>query len=341
MKQRVQIAINGRYLGRRVTGVERYAREVVSRLGGEVRLVKPRRPASGLRGHMWEQAVLPRSVQKGELLWSPANSGPMSLSGQVVTIHDASVLEHPEWFSADYALWYRVMLPALARRARHVLTVSEHSRKAIMRKLRVPAHNITAVPNGVDPFLFRPQERGGVLKKYGLSDRYVLYVGSIDPRKNLGRLLQAWDRAAPHAATELVIAGDHGRAFRSERLTRGTRGVRFLGYVPEEDLPGLYAGAHLFVMPSLYEGFGLTVLEAMACGTPVLASSGGALPEVTNGAAYLCDPTSVEDMAEALCRLLEDAQLRAELRECGLQRAHELNWERSARKIHEVLVANG
>lgn len=336
----MKIVINGRFQGRRLTGVDRYAEEIVSRLGDEARLLVPRRSAGGVRGQAWEQLVLPLKVRADEVLWSPANSGPINMKNHVVTIHDVSVLQHPEWFSPAFALWYRMMLPAVAASARHVLTVSEHSRAAIMRTLGVRAEKITAVPNGVNARMFGPRDGSRIRRKYRLPDRYVLFVGSIDPRKNLGRLLEAWDKTCHGGNTQLIIAGERGRAFRDAGLKGRARDVRFLGYIPDEDLPGLYSGARAFVMPSLLEGFGLTVLEAMACGTPVLASTGGALPEVTGGAALLFDPTSVEAMAAAMSALLEDECIRADLRDKGLERARDLSWDRSAQRVREVLIRN-
>lgn len=340
MQKPVKIAVNGRFVGRRLTGVDRYATEIVKCLGDEARLLTPRRSAGGVRGQVWEQLRLPRELEADEVLWSPANTGPLSVAKQVVTIHDVSPLQHPEWFSADFALWYRIMLPRLVSKARHVLTVSEHSRNSIRTMIRVPAEKITVVQNGVNSVMFRPQDGSRVREKYRLAHGYVLYVGSIDPRKNLGRLISAWSRISHHDDVELVIAGERGRAFRSAGLNKRAGNVRFLGYVPDSDLPELYAGAELFVMPSLFEGFGLTVLEAMACGTPVAASNGGALPEVSAGAALLFDPDSVEAMAEAICTLLNDDCLRADLVERGLRRARDLPWEKSAQQIREVLSQN-
>lgn len=334
------IAVNGRFGGRRATGVERYAAELTGCLDGRLRVVRPRRSLQGARGHLWEQAILPSLLQHDELLWSPANSGPIRVQRQVITIHDVSVIEHPKWFSGGFALWYRLMLPKLAWSARHVLTVSEHSRQSIMRLFGLPADRVTAVPNGVNHEMFRPSDPEPVRRKYGLTDRYVLFVGSIDPRKNLKRLIQAW-RGIPEARkAELVVVGARSGIFRQPDLSGLQQGVRMLGYVPDQDLPALYSGALIFVMPSLYEGFGLTVLEAMACGAPVLSSTGGALPEVADGAAVLVDPRSEPEMAAEIRCLLKDECRRQELRAKGLARAAEFTWERSAGQIGALLEAH-
>ncbi|HTP00508.1 MAG TPA: glycosyltransferase family 1 protein [Anaerolineales bacterium] len=335
-----EIVMNGRFEGRRLTGVERYASEVLRCLRPAVGVVKPARPMSGLRGHAWEQFVLPRRIANDDLLWSPANTGPLSVSRQIVTIHDLSVLDHPEWFASSFRLWYLFLLPRLARNARLVLTVSEHSRRSIKRKFGLPDEKVLAIPNGVNLQQFHPTDTTAARAHYGLSKPYALFVGSLDPRKNLDRLLQAWVRLPEFKDVELVIAGSRGRIFKPVQMPGYTRRIRFLGYVPDEDLPGLYSGALFFIMPSLFEGFGLTVLEAMACGAPVITSYASALPEAAGNAAIQVDPTSVEGMAEAMRTLIVDEDLRRGLRQKGLDRASRFSWERSARQIAEVLASH-
>ncbi len=335
-----EIVVNGRFEGRRFTGVERYASEVLRSLGGGIKTIKPGKPAAGLRGHAWEQFVLPRRLGENQVLWSPANTGPLTVSNQAVTIHDLSVLDHPEWFAPSFRLWYLVLLPRLAHTARVVLTVSEHSRRSIIRKFGLPEDKVVAIPNGVNLQRFHPSDPAPVRARYELSRPYILFVGSLDPRKNLERLLQAWVRLPEFKEVELVIAGSRGRIFRPVSMYSYTRRTRFLGYVPDEDLPGLYSGAAFFIMPSLFEGFGLTVLEAMACGAPVITSYAGGLPEAAGDAAIQVDPTSVEGMAEAMRILLMDESMRSKLRQKGLDRACRFSWDRSARQIWEVLASN-
>ncbi len=331
------IAVNGRFEGRRISGVDRYASEVSAHLGQRVRIVAPPLALGGFAGHMWEQMVLPLLVHSNEVLWSPTNSGPVILSRQVVTIHDLSVLEHPEWFSPAYRSWYRKLLPCLARRARQVLTVSEHSRGAIIRVLGLGGDKVTCIPNGVNLSMFKPCSSESIRRKYRLTKRYVLFVGAIDPRKNLSRLMRAWEALSEFPELELVIAGCRTPVFGPVYFDHCIRGVRWLGYVPDADLPALYAGAEFFIMPSLSEGFGLTVLEAMACGTPVISSSAGALSDVTGEAAVHVDPQSVDQITQAMRTLLTDETLRSKLRDEGLERARRYSWERSAEQVWEVL----
>jgi glycosyltransferase involved in cell wall biosynthesis len=254
-----------------------------------------------------------------------------------VTIHDLSVLDHPEWFSARFAAWYRFLLPRLARRVLHILTDSAHSKSRIVELLSVPQDKVSVVPLGVGP-MFRPSQELGV-RFGGLPPDYVVVVGSLEPRKNLARVFEAWQQIrAAHPDVELLVLGGGGSVFRGRGFAEVPEGIRLAGYVPDEDLPRLYGGAIGLVYASLYEGFGLPVLEAMACGTPVVCSSTTSLPEVAGDAALLVDPCDVADIAQGMDRLLRDKALRAKLRSEGLARARQYNWDLTAERTWEILV---
>ncbi len=331
------VFVNARYEGRPTTGVERYAGEVVARLGAKVTLLRPARARRGAAGHAWEQLVLPRRLPADGLLWSPANSGPLRVASQVVTIHDASPLDHPEWFAPLYARWYGWLIPRLAQRVRRVITGSQFARNRLLAHCRIPPSRLTVIPPGVDRSRFAPQPATAVAairQSYDLPPIYLLFVGSLEPRKNLARLLEAWQRTSaelPDAA--LVLAGAPGRVFKGAGLPGVAPGVRRLGRVPETHLPALYSGATAFVIASLYEGFGLTALEAMACGTPVLASTAGALPEVVGDAALLFDPLDTSAIAASLSRALKDADLRRRAAPASLAQAATFSWDRTAQDI--------
>lgn len=340
--QQIAVAVNGRFGARPVTGVERYAQEITRRLPQSVRVIAPAIRIRGAAGHAWEQLRLPRLLRPHEVLWSPANSGPLRAARHVVTIHDVSVLEHPEWFSRRFGWWHRTLLPPLVRRARAVITVSAFSKARLVDCLGVPEERIVAIPNGVDA-TFQPidaAERLPVLRRYRLHRPYILTVGSLEPRKNLVRLCEAWRRIAPgHPGIDLVIAGRAGPSFRHIRaIDRAGSRIRLLGAISDADLPSLYSGALVFAWPSLYEGFGLPVLEAMACGVPVVTSAGSALPEVAGEAGLLVDPTCVDAIAGALDHLIRDPSARARHRELGLARARRFTWERAAAKTWQVLA---
>jgi glycosyltransferase involved in cell wall biosynthesis len=250
----------------------------------------------------------------------------------VLSLHDLSPLEHPEWFKPAFALWYRIFVPLLLRRVRLVVTPSQFVRMKLSSRFGLPARQVTVVPGGVDSRTFHP----GATTRLDLPDCYALFVGSLQPRKNLASLLEAWELAKdalPNA--RLLIAGTGGSAFRPFPLTAADQ-VSFLGPVPDADLPGLYANATLFILPSLDEGFGLPVLEAMACGTPVVTSNAGALPEVLGDSGLFFDPLNVAEIAGTLQRVFRDGALRESLSENGLKRARGFSWDTSAKMLWKV-----
>jgi glycosyltransferase involved in cell wall biosynthesis len=290
----------------------------------------------GLIGHLWEQTILPRRILRDQLLWSPANTGPLLVTNQVLSIHDVTPLEHPEWFRPAFAAWYRLFWPVLIRRIHKILVPSEHVRQRLVAHFSVK--RLAVIPEGVDVDVFHPDARRPCME---LPQQYVLFLGSIEPRKNLRALLQAWDQVkGDFRDIWLVIAGDAGRVFKPVELQRNMDRVRLLGYVPETDLPGLYAHAVLFVLPSLEEGFGLPILEAMASGVPVLASDGGALPETTGEAGLIFPLSDPRRLTDSLRTCLSDAGLRATMKEAGLARARMFTWRRTAQRVWEELHAS-
>jgi len=333
-----QVVVNGRFLTRRVTGVERHGREILRCIGDRYRVEKPARAWNGVKGHAWEQFVLPRKLNPGSILWSPANTGPLIIRDQALTIHDLSPLEHPEWFRKSFAVWYRLFLPILVKRVRKVFAPSEYVKRKIMKRFEMD--NVIVTPNGVDRSVFHPDAKQST---HSLPERYILFVGSIEPRKNLGALLQAWHEIKDDfRETWLIIAGTSGPVFRPVKLSHEMEHVRFLGYVEEQTLPGLYADATLFVLPSFEEGFGLPALEAMACGTPVIVSDRGALPETVADAGLIfelrCHPEQREGSLSASMRqCLSDETLRVSLKEKGLARANFFSWQKTAELVWNTL----
>ncbi len=253
----------------------------------------------------------------------------------VLTVHDLIYILYPEYHLPMNYHFLRLMMPRFARRADAIIAISECTRRDLVRLWHIPEEKIRVIYEGIDA-RFRPvadpPALDGVRRRYGLPDRFALYVGTIEPRKNLPALFEAW--AKLHAPLPLVIAGKRGwlyqETFARVEALGVTDRVHFTGYVADEDLPALYSAADLFVFPSLYEGFGLPVLEAMACGTPVVTSTGGALPEVAGDAALLADPQDVDALADALQRLLASKPLRDEYRDRGFARARMFSWSRTA-----------
>jgi glycosyltransferase involved in cell wall biosynthesis len=331
------VAIDARAAARpELGGVERWARELAARLPalrpGGYEVIAPPARLVHRAGHAWEQAVLPARAARARALLCPANLAPLAFPRSVVVVHDAAVLRHPGWYSRAYATWQRVLLPALARRALRLVTVSEFSRGELVELLGVDAERFAVVPGGVDERFTPDADPAAARRALGLERPYVLAVASQTARKNLAALGPA-ARALAGEGVDVVVAGGHRPQFAREA---GLRGLRLLGHVDDAVLPGLYAGATAFALPSRYEGFGLPVLEAMACGVPVVAAAAGALPETAGGAALLAEPDG-EAFAAALAGLLRDGDERERLRAAGLRRAAGFSWDRTARAIDALL----
>ncbi len=278
--------------------------------------------------------MLPLRAARSGLLLCPANLAPLAFPRTVVVIHDAAALRHPEWYSPAYAAWQRRVLPALARRALHVVTVSEFSRRELADLLALPPEGVSVVAGGVDPAFTPAADAGRARAALGLTRPYVLCVASQTARKNLRALVPAAQQLRADGV-EVVVAGGHRPQFAREA---GLEALRHLGAVPDALLPGLYAGAEAFALPSLYEGFGLPVLEAMACGTPVIAADATALPDTAGGAARLAPPEG-EAFADAIRAVLGSQAAQARLRAGGLARVAPFTWDRTARELDAVLSA--
>ena len=260
------------------------------------------------------------------------------------TVHDMTCWLLPELHQADNVAAEKRFAEMIWKRAAGLIAVSENTRRDAVRVLGFDPEAITVIHPGVaEPFFeASPETCAAARRKYALPKPYVLYVGTIEPRKNLDRLLDAW-QALPVALREefdLVVAGPEGwqSAATMARLRAPTPGVRYLAYVPEPDLPGITAGAAVFVYASLYEGFGFPVAQAMAAGVPVITSDLSSLPEVTGGAARLIDPRSVAELRSAFDCLLTSPSARAELAAAGRIQARRFRWEDCARRSVEFFA---
>jgi glycosyltransferase involved in cell wall biosynthesis len=321
--------------------------EVVERLGPNFRAVaESSRPYS-----LAEQVMVPARLltQNVSLFHEPHYVlPPLVPCRAIVTIHDCIHLMFPQYLPNRFAYAYaRANLWAATKRAERILTVSETSKADILRYCDVPAERIIVVYNAIDDRFAAPTDDEAVERvreRYQLFGPFALYVGNIKPHKNLERLIDAFNlvRRGGYERLELLIIGDQISKY--PRLRRAVdryklhKHVRFLGFVADDTLAALYRLATVFVFPSLYEGFGLPPLEAMASGTPVVTSNRSSLPEVVGDAAVLVDPYSAASIAEGIQRVLGDSDLRRTLVARGLARARQFSWESSIRRIHEVYM---
>ena len=303
------------------------------------KLIRARRGwlRAALPWHLWRDRVevvhLPSTILP-PLLPCPA----------VVTVHDLAWTRYPETYPPDDLRMQRTAVPRAVRRAAHVITCSHSTARDVAQVLGVPAQRMTAIPLAAAPE-FSPDGPGLAADAFPAAHRlsrgYVLYSGRLEPRKNLMRLLDAYRKAREATSVPpLVLVG--GRTEHADELAARAREiglaekVLFLGYVPASILPALYRSATICVYPSLYEGFGYPVAEAMGSGTPVITSNVSSMPEVAGDAALLVDPASVDELASALVRLLTDEALRQGLRARGLARSREFSWQRVARDTAAV-----
>ena len=317
-----RVGIDVSPLAQTQAGTARYLRALLDRGEYERRLAfgGPGRLTAAVRDLWWYPHGLPHEARGLDVLHCPTFRGPVrSRVPVVVTVHDLAVLRHPGTFNQWTRRYSRLAVPRVARSARRVIAVSEFTRNEVVELLGVPEERIRVIPNGVgEPFVAAgPRAEGD----------YVLAVSTLEPRKNL----RAAAAAAKRAGAELRVVGAKGWG--------GVEVEGWLGRVSDEELAALYRAARCLVYPSLYEGFGIPVLEAMACGTPVVTSRGGATEEVAGGAAVLVDP---HDVASIAAGIEEAASRRDELASLGLERARAFTWDRAAaatRAVYEEAAA--
>jgi glycosyltransferase involved in cell wall biosynthesis len=300
-------------------------------------------------GDFWEHFFLPRRLMKNgiDIFHGPASLIPFRKDHfkTVVTIHDLVAFLFSETIPLKYGAYMRYLLRQAVKRADRIISVSHHTRDDLIKILKVPSKKIVVIHEAPSP-IFRPYApdlvRPILKKRYGIQKKYIYHLGNIEPRKNLIKLLEAFTLVCREVGTDyqLVVSGQKGWLIRSLSRFLKTYPMReqvfFTGYVPLEDLPYLMNGAEIFVFPSLYEGFGLPVLEAMSCGTPVISSNRSSIPEIAGSAGILVDPTDVQALADQIVYLLRNGEERRRLSRLGQEQAARFSWEEVARKTHQV-----
>ena len=308
----------------------------------------PWEKGQGLRRMFFQSFLMGRRYCRDAVLLTADSKTPFFLPKSCVLVPlvtDLAVYRMPEVYQRSRVLWWRLQYRYVCRRACFFLAISEFTKKEMTDVLGVPPEQIYVIPCACSERMERvkdPAALAALREKYDLRSQYVLFVGNSNPRKNLERMIRAFDLLKERTGLDhqLVIAGEQGWRFDRDKALEGIRhrdDVRFIGFVADKDMPALYSGAALFAFPTLYEGFGIPVIEAQRCGVPVVTSNVSALPEVAGNGAVYADPYDVESMAGAMQRVLEDKALAAELVEKGYENARRFSWGSSARELSDVI----
>ena len=361
----MRVAIDAHAIGRHLTGNEVYVRSLIQALGG----MDPESEFLAYVTSRNAETAIPQCFESRQVSANPFVRLGIHLSHSlrrdradllhvqytspiacpvpvVVSVHDVSFLEHPEYFPRHRCMQLRLTVARTVRQAARVIAGSEFARDSILRAYGLPENRIVVIPHAASPS-FRPVNHASAVRKvqqrFPIRAPFILSVGDLQPRKNHIGLIKAFTKLVqlhPHLKHQLVLAGKdtwYGGRVREAAQNSGIRDrIVFTGFVSDDDLLQLYNACECFAFPSLYEGFGIPVLEAMACGRAVIASHAASIPEVADGAGILFNPYSTEEIVRALADVLLNAELRARLERLGLQRAAFFSWQRTAEATLEV-----
>lgn len=344
------LLVNSRFLTQQITGVQRYSieisKEIKKILKKEVIFLTPnniihKEVAEELEakmigkniGHVWEQIDLPVYLKskRNPLLINLANTAPMFYKNKISTIHDIAYVRYPKTFDFKFRTFYKLLIPRVLRSSKHIITVSEFSKKEIVNYYGIDSDKISVVYNAVSD-TFKPN-------KTETKEHYILGVSSVTYQKNLHSLIRAFNMI-DNPNLKLYLVGGVNRNFASVELLndiKGNKNVILKGRVNDKELITLYSNAQCFVFPSLYEGFGIPPLEAQACGCPVVCSYAASLPEACADSVIYCDPNNVDDIKEKIEIVLSDERLKNELIEKGFQNIKRFSWEKSAKKLADIV----
>ena len=342
---------NARFLTHKITGVQRYAIEISKKLQELVRelvfvapVIKQKQEEKAFtvncfgnfQSHIWEQIDLPLYLrnEKNPLLLNLANTAPVFYKNQIITIHDLACLNE-KWVSPKFKLFYEILLPKIINNSLKIVTVSDFSKKEIIKHFNVPENKIEVVYNAVSQE-FIDLSNNNYQNNYG---KYILAVSSLNPRKNFTSLIQAFNKLK-FKDIKLLIVGEQNNIYANPQLKNimlDNPNIIFTGYLTDKEIAGLYKNAKLFVFPSLYEGFGIQPLEAMACGCPTVVSNAASIPEVCADASYYVNPSDINSIAEGIYEVLKSDYLQSELRNKGFERIKAFSWENSAEKYVDII----
>ncbi|RAI92347.1 glycosyltransferase involved in cell wall biosynthesis [Paenibacillus pabuli] len=356
----IKIYINARFLTQTITGVQRYALELVKEMDqlidrGEIDgnryefcLLSPsniinepafkhiRHKAVGkLKGHLWEQLELP-FYAKGGLLINLCNTGPAFNKNQIVTIHDAAVFNYPKAFSFAFRAWYKFLMVRLGKTSKKIITVSHFSKGELMQHCKIAEHKLVVTHLGID-HIHRKKAAAGTIEKYGIQLPYVLAVSTMNPYKNFNLIFEVLPEIEAHNLNVVIVGSKNSKVF-GEQTWAKSDAVNWVGYVSDEELKALYEDAAGFIFPSLYEGFGLPPLEAMALGCPVIVSSRASIPEVCGDAVLYFNPDSPKEAASQLIEITSNPELSKQMSYKGKDHSGLFSWNKCAKDTVNIIM---
>ncbi len=346
----MKIVVNTRFLTQSITGVQRFSIEISRELkkiyGSHIKFVSPyniSHPALAEeleveiigknKGVIWEQFDLPKYLKRhnNPLLLNLANTAPILYSNQIVTLHDIAYERFPQTFDWKFKALYRFMIPKILKNSKHILTVSQFSKKEITGFYNIDENNISVVYNSINS-QFRSISKNN-------KEKYILAVSSINYRKNFVRLIKAFNKLE-NQKTKLYLVGGIDKYFTDIEISQDIESnpdIEFKGRIDDIELIQLYSNALFFIYPSLYEGFGIPPIEAQACGCPVIVSNVASLSEVCGDSVLYCNPYDIDDIKAKMELLLNSENLRQELISKGFENIKRFGWQKSAKQIGEIL----
>lgn len=338
------IHINTRSLKKKFNGINTYTEQIVSRIP-QTNLLTPKSNLNPLESILWEQIILPTQINKNDLLWSPSNTGPIWHHNQVITIHDLSTFDYSVDFSKRFTQYYKFLLPRIAKNSSGIITVSNFSKSRIIKLLKIPENKIHVTHLGIDKSTFKIYSENFYDQykiKNSLPELFFLYVGTVSKRKNINYLIDSFKifNNKSRKKVSLVICGNLGsKSVFSEQKIKiiNDDNIIFINNVSQDSLPLLLGSAYAFIYPSKYEGFGLPPLEAMACGTPVIASNATSLPEILEDAPLYIDPNNTASLTEALLNLANNPSTIKELKNKSILHSKKFDWQITADRTYNIL----
>jgi glycosyltransferase involved in cell wall biosynthesis len=356
----IKIYINARFLTQTVTGVQRYAIELVKEIDRLIEqglinsnqyqffLLSPNnvitklelkhichKVIGKLKGHLWEQFELPLYSREGMLI-NMCNTGPAFKKNQIVTIHDAAVFSSPEGFSFAFRNWYKFLLTRLGKSSKKIITVSHFSKKELIHNCKIEEEKIEVTYLGID-HIHRIQAAQGILEKYQLQSPYILAVCAMNPNKNFKMIFDVLPELEGHNLKVVIVGSKNSRVF-GEQDTPHSDAVHWLGYVSDEELLALYEHAAGFIFPSLYEGFGLPPLEAMALGCPVVVSSRASITEICGDAGLYFNPLVPQEAAAHLIEIATNLELGQKMSVRGKEHSAFFSWNKCAKDTVNIIM---